>query len=249
MTFLMTRRLAGTALGASAVAAMFAAPAVAQQTPIKIGFSMALTGTARRRWQARADRHGDLARRRSTPRAACSAARSSSSTTTTRPNPANVPKIYTKLLDVEGVDLVVSGYGTNVIAPAMPIVMRKKMVFMTLFGLAANEQYNYDRYFQIMPAGPEPREDWSRGFIRARQAKAAQDDRAGRRRCRIPQERPCRRAQQRQGRGLPDRLRPILSAEHDRLHPDHPRHPGDQSRDRLRRLLSAGFRGHGARRP
>ena len=76
-----------------------------------------------------------------------------------------MPKIYTKLLNVDNVDLVVSGYGTNSIAPAMPIVMRKKLVFMTLFGLAANEEYNYDRYFQIMPAGPNPKVDWSRGFI------------------------------------------------------------------------------------
>ena len=79
--------------------------------------------------------------------------------------PANVPKIYTKLLNVDNVDLVVSGYGTNLIAPAMPIIMRKSMVFMSLFGSAANEQFNYDRYFQIMPAGPEPKEDWSRPFI------------------------------------------------------------------------------------
>src|SRR5262245_37369135 len=33
-------------------------------------------------------------------------------------NPATVPGIYTKLLDVDKVDLVVSGYGTNLIAPA-----------------------------------------------------------------------------------------------------------------------------------
>jgi branched-chain amino acid transport system substrate-binding protein len=38
--------------------------------------------------------------------------------------------------------------------------MRKGMVFMSLFGLAANGQFNYDRYFQIMPAGPAPKEDW-----------------------------------------------------------------------------------------
>jgi branched-chain amino acid transport system substrate-binding protein len=47
----------------------------------------------------------------------------------------------------------------------MPIIMRKGMVFMSLFGLAANEQFNYDRYFQIMPSGPQPKEDWSRPFI------------------------------------------------------------------------------------
>jgi branched-chain amino acid transport system substrate-binding protein len=78
---------------------------------------------------------------------------------------ANVPGIYTKLLDVDKVDLVVSGYGTNLIVPAMPIVMRKKLVFPALFGLAANDEFKYDRYFQIMPAGPEPKTDWSRGFF------------------------------------------------------------------------------------
>jgi branched-chain amino acid transport system substrate-binding protein len=79
--------------------------------------------------------------------------------------PAKVPPLYTKLLDVDGVDLVVSSYGTNVITPAMPIIMRKKMVFPALFGLAAHEEFKYDRYFQIMPAGPSPKEDWSRGFL------------------------------------------------------------------------------------
>ena len=51
-------------------------------------------------------------------------------------NPARVPPIYTKLIDQDQVDLVVSSYGSNVIAPAMPIIMRKKMVFPSLFGLA-----------------------------------------------------------------------------------------------------------------
>jgi branched-chain amino acid transport system substrate-binding protein len=39
------------------------------------------------------------------------------------------------------------------------------MVFPALFGLAANDEFKYDRYFQIMPAGPAPKEDWSRGFF------------------------------------------------------------------------------------
>ena len=80
-------------------------------------------------------------------------------------NPARVPGIYTKLLDVDKVDLVVSSYGTDEIAPAMPIVMRKGLVFPSLFGLAVNTQFNYDRYFQIMPAGPQPKIDWSKGFF------------------------------------------------------------------------------------
>src|SRR5262245_42514342 len=56
-------------------------------------------------------------------------------------NPANVPAIYTKLLDIDKVDLVVSGYGTNLQAPAMPIVTQRNLVFLCLFGLAVNDQF------------------------------------------------------------------------------------------------------------
>src|SRR5947209_14067878 len=80
-------------------------------------------------------------------------------------NPSTVPSFYNKLLDVDKVDLLVSGYGTNVIAPAMPIVMQRNMAFMGLFGLNVNSKFNYDRYFQIMPAGPEPAIGWTQGFF------------------------------------------------------------------------------------
>jgi branched-chain amino acid transport system substrate-binding protein len=40
-------------------------------------------------------------------------------------NPATVPGLYTKLIEVDKVDLVISGYATNMVAPAMPIVMQK----------------------------------------------------------------------------------------------------------------------------
>src|SRR5437667_1023983 len=80
-------------------------------------------------------------------------------------NPSTVPSIYSKLLDVDKVDLVVSGYGTNVIAPAMPIMMQRNMTFMGLFGLNVNSKFDYDRYFQIMPAGPEPAIGWTQGFF------------------------------------------------------------------------------------
>src|SRR5262245_14076762 len=51
-------------------------------------------------------------------------------------NPATVPGIYTKLLDVDKVDLVISGYGTNLIAPLMPIAMERKLTITGIFGLA-----------------------------------------------------------------------------------------------------------------
>src|SRR5262249_50087294 len=80
-------------------------------------------------------------------------------------NPATVPGIYTKLLDLDKVDLIVSGYGTNLIAPAMPLVMERKLLFMGLFGLANNEKHKYSRYFQIAPNGPDARGSFSEGFF------------------------------------------------------------------------------------
>src|SRR5262245_17678230 len=80
-------------------------------------------------------------------------------------NPATVPGIYTKLLDVDKVDLVVSGYGTNLIAPAMPLMIDRKLVFMGLFGLANNDKHEYGRYFQISPNGPNAAAAFSDGFF------------------------------------------------------------------------------------
>ena len=68
-------------------------------------------------------------------------------------NPATVPGIYTKLLDVDKVDIVVSGYATNMIAPAMPVVIGHDRTFLALFGLATNSEFNYPKYFAIQPTG------------------------------------------------------------------------------------------------
>ncbi len=81
-------------------------------------------------------------------------------------NPATVPGIYTKLLDVDKVDIVVSGYATNMIAPAMPVVIGHKRTFLALFGLATNTEFNYPKYFAIQPTGgPTPKEEFARGFF------------------------------------------------------------------------------------
>ena len=80
-------------------------------------------------------------------------------------NGANVPAIYTKLLDVDKVDLVISAYGTNLIAPAMPVVMQRSKIFMALFGTGVNDNFKYDRYFQILPNGKETRFGPSEGFL------------------------------------------------------------------------------------
>src|SRR2546422_6749045 len=51
------------------------------------------------------------------------------------------------------------------IAPAMPLVMERNLVFPALFGLANNEKFKYKNYFQIMPAGPNPAVDWTGTFF------------------------------------------------------------------------------------
>jgi branched-chain amino acid transport system substrate-binding protein len=80
-------------------------------------------------------------------------------------NPSTVPGIYTKLLDIDKVDIIVGGYGTNLLAPAMPIVMQRKKVFLGLYGLGVNTDFKYDRYFAMIPSGPEPKTSFTKGFF------------------------------------------------------------------------------------
>ncbi|HEX7787266.1 MAG TPA: amino acid ABC transporter substrate-binding protein [Methylomirabilota bacterium] len=132
--------------------------------PIKIGFGMALTGglagngqgalVAMQIWKDDINKAGGLLGR------PVELVYYDDQT-----NPATVPGIYTKLLDVDKVDLVVSGYGTNLIAPAMPIMIERKLLFMGLFGLGNNQKHKYSRYFQIAPNGPDPAGSFSEGFF------------------------------------------------------------------------------------
>jgi len=60
----------------------------------------------------------------------------------------------------------VSGYATNMVAPAMPIVMQKDRTFFSLLGLAVNSEFHYPRYFSITPTGgPKPQESFAEGFF------------------------------------------------------------------------------------
>jgi branched-chain amino acid transport system substrate-binding protein len=80
-------------------------------------------------------------------------------------NPATVPGIYTKLLDVDKVDLIIGGYGTNMLAPAMPVVIQKKKMLIGLFGLAVNSEFHYPNYFAMIPSGPVPKPAFTQGFF------------------------------------------------------------------------------------
>jgi len=80
-------------------------------------------------------------------------------------NPSTVPGIYTKLLDVDKVDLVLGGYATNMVAPAMPVVIQKKKTFIGLFALDANSEFHYPKYFSVIPTGPKTKESFTEGVF------------------------------------------------------------------------------------
>jgi branched-chain amino acid transport system substrate-binding protein len=152
---------------ATAALAAFGVPAGAQAPsgqPITIGFGMALTGPlaangkqallGAKIWEETINKKGGLLGR---PVKLVYYDDQS--------NPSTVPGIYTKLLDVDKVDLVTGPYATAMIAPAMPIVMQKGKVFIGLFGLAVNSEFNYPKYFAMIPSGPETKPSFTKGFF------------------------------------------------------------------------------------
>ena len=80
-------------------------------------------------------------------------------------NPANIPQIYTKLIDVDKVDLLIGPYATNMVAPAIPVIMQSKKTTIGILANAANSKFHYDQYFSMLPTGPEPQKAFSRGFF------------------------------------------------------------------------------------
>jgi branched-chain amino acid transport system substrate-binding protein len=156
-----------TALGFGLAAVATAALPVSAQSgnPIQIGFSMSQTGPlapngkssllAMKIWEDDINAKGGLLGR---PVKLVYYDDQSS--------PAQVPGIYTKLLDVDKVDLVVSAYASTQIAPAMPVVMQKNRLFISLFGTGINDEFNYNKYFSMIPNGPTPKPAFTRGFFK-----------------------------------------------------------------------------------
>jgi branched-chain amino acid transport system substrate-binding protein len=147
--------------------AMFAPVAQAQdKPPLKIGFSMSLTGFLSavgkqgllgiEIWRDQVNKEGGLLGRKV-----------ELVYYDDKSSPQEVPGIYTKLLDVDKVDLVVSGYATNEVAPAMPVVMRKNKTFISLFALDVNDKFKYPRYFSVLPTGQATKTSFTEGFFEA----------------------------------------------------------------------------------
>ena len=149
------------------MALMFAGVACAQATgPIKIGYSTSLTGglaangksalLAQRIWEEDTNAKGGMLGR---PVKLIYYDDKSS--------PSEIPLIYTKLLDVDRVDLIIGGYGTALTAPAMPIVIQRKKTFIGFLALAVNSEFNYPNYFVMIPSGPDAKSAFTRGFFDA----------------------------------------------------------------------------------
>ncbi len=82
-----------------------------------------------------------------------------------RTDPTSVAGIYRKLLLDDKVDLLLGGYGNNSISPAMPFVMENKKFFVGLMGLGVNNSLAYDRFFAMIPTGPDPNTALTAGFF------------------------------------------------------------------------------------
>ena len=161
MRIVLGRRAALTGL---AIAAMPAQPRAAEAEPIRIGLAEAMTGSlaaigksgivAMRIWAEAINARGGLLGR---PVKLILYDNQS--------NPANVPGLYVKLLDVDHVDVVLSGYATNMAVPAMPVVISHNKLYLSLFSLATNAEFHYPRTFAMIATGPDPKKAFSQGFF------------------------------------------------------------------------------------
>src|SRR5467141_3065632 len=156
--------LGGATVALTASLALVAPASAQSKEPIKIGFSMAQTGglgpngksalLAQKIWEEEVNAKGGLLGR---PVKLIYYDDKSS--------PAEVPSIYTKLLDIDKVDLIIGPYATAMIAPAMPIVIQRKKTFVGLLGLAVNSEFNYPNYFAMIPSGPDAKPAFTKGFF------------------------------------------------------------------------------------
>jgi len=159
----LSRRDVLKAGAALAVSAGIPGRAFAQQGPVKVGMSMPQTGTlgaggqaalvALRLWVDEVNQKGGLLGRKVEFIAYDD-----------QSNPANTPGIYTKLLDVDKVDLLIAPYGTVPTAPVMPLVKQRGLLLMGNFSFQVNAKVQHDMWFNNSPWNDAA--SWSDGFMK-----------------------------------------------------------------------------------
>jgi branched-chain amino acid transport system substrate-binding protein len=80
-------------------------------------------------------------------------------------SPSNVPALYTKLITVDKVDLLLGPYATNMVAPAMPVIMQNNKTTISFLAIGINRHFNYSKYFSMVPVGPKGAGAFSDGFF------------------------------------------------------------------------------------
>jgi branched-chain amino acid transport system substrate-binding protein len=80
-------------------------------------------------------------------------------------SPSNVPTLYTKLITVDKVDLLLGPYATNMVAPAMPVIMQNNKTTISFLAIGINRHFNYSKYFSMVPVGPKGAGAFSDGFF------------------------------------------------------------------------------------
>ncbi len=158
------RRNLLSAAAALALGAGLAVPAAAQQGPVKNGMSMPQTGAlgaggkaallALQMWVEDVNAKGGLLGRKVELIAFDD-----------QSNPALTPAIYTKLLDVDKVDLLIAPYGTVPTAPIMRLVKQRGLLLMGNFSFQVNRSVRHDMWFNNSPWNDA--RSWSDGFFNA----------------------------------------------------------------------------------
>ncbi len=149
-----------------AAVAMLASGLAAAQQPIKVGMSMPQTGSlgaggkaallALQMWVEDVNAKGGLLGRKV-----------EFIVYDDQTNPALTPGIYTKLLDVDKVDLLIAPYGTVPTAPIMPLVKQRDLLLMGNFSFQVNRTVKHDKWFNNSPWNDAA--SWSDGFFAAGQ--------------------------------------------------------------------------------
>ena len=158
------RRLLATASAGAALAASIGLTSSvrAQQPPIKIGMSMPQTGGLAgggkasllgiEIWRDDVNAKGGLLGRK--VELVVYDDKSSASET---------PAIYSKLLDVDKVDLLFAPYATVPTAPIMPMVKQRGLLLMGNFSFQVNSKVQHDMWFNNAPWGPA--DSWPDSFL------------------------------------------------------------------------------------
>jgi len=134
----------------------------AQQSPIRIGMSMPLTGGLAgggkpsllgiEIWRDDVNAKGGMLGRK--VELVVYDDKSSASET---------PAIYSKLLDIDKVDLLFAPYATVPTAPIMPLVKQRGMVLIGNFSFQVNSKVGHDMWFNNAPWGPA--DAWASSFL------------------------------------------------------------------------------------